>query len=738
MKVKKYILIVASLFLMLGSVSATVIKGACGTNLIYSLDTESGVLEIVGSGKMVTKNTEYIPWQKYKPLITTIVLPNGLLTIGDYAFQDCINLTSVKIPTSVIAIGMSAFDGCDKLININVPKQVTRICKYAFRGITNVNYNGSEKRYGPWGAKSLNGYIDGILVYSDKSKSRLRACYRKAKGIIVIPAGVKMIDDYAFCRCIDITSIVIPNSVKKIGLYAFADCENLTSVTLSNNLKTIGARSFASCTRLQSIELPNSINSIETGTFSRCASLTHISIPNSVRTISDEAFMYCISLDTIVLPSSLKSIGLAAFYGCSSLSSLKIPQSVSSIKTNAFCSVKNVIYSGPANGFPWGAGMVNNLATHESLTSEEPMFMAPKVPKKPINSSSISVLNNKPTCAIISPMTGSIYNTPSIRMRYIATADPGLNYIVRFSVDGNEVKPMQAGKTKNAQVEQGVEVELPMPTNNINRETIISIQVKDDSGAWSDPSTITLKYVNEKKPSLHIFAVGISDYPASDLQNLNYAAKDAQDFVQTISESDLEMYKEVKQHLIMNKDAKAAILRTRLTELSQRVSQDDVVMLYFSGHGINQNDEKYFITYDASAEEYYNGLSFEFIKRRMLDMVAKHCRVIVFMDACHSGAMFGIKGSAKEITFATPGVIGFYSSTANEKSAEMEKLQNGVFTNVLLSGLKGGAVNKEGQITIQQLSSFISNQVSDKTDGKQTPIVENPVGDAVLFRIKKK
>ena len=344
---------------------------------------------------------------------------------------------------------------------------------------------------------------------------------------------------------------------------------------------------------------------------------------------------------------------------------------------------------------------------------------------------------NKPTCDIIYPKTGSTYITPTIRLEYVVNTAPGVKYIARFYVDGKEVQP-KADTQKGAQVAKGVEVELSMP-QDIGHETIVSVQVVDANGNWAEPQTITLKYIGEKpKPTLHLFAVGVSDYPASDLQNLNYAAKDAQDFVQTISESDIEMYKEVKPHLIVNKDAKAAILRTRLTELSQRVSQDDVVMLYFSGHGINQNDEKYFITYDASAEEYYNGLSFEFIKRRMLDMVAKHCRVIVFMDACHSGAMFGIKGSMKEITFATPGVIGFYSSTANEKSAEMEKLQNGVFTNVLLSGLKGGAVNKEGQITIQQLSSFISNQVADKTDGKQTPIVENPVGDAVLFRIKKK
>lgn len=350
----------------------------------------------------------------------------------------------------------------------------------------------------------------------------------------------------------------------------------------------------------------------------------------------------------------------------------------------------------------------------------------------------------KPTAEILSPKTGSVYMTSTIRLRYKATAAPGLKYTPKFSVNGKEAQPIQtnqkqADKSKGAIIEQGIEVELPM-SHDQNGETVISLQVVDENKNWSEPQHIYLKYIEEKpKPTLHIFAVGISDYPAADLHNLNYAAKDAQDFVQTIKSSDLSMYKEVKSTLIQNKDAKAPYLRSQLTELSKRALQDDVVMLYFSGHGVNHNNERYFLTYDASEEEYYNSLEFDFIKKRMLDMVAKHCRVIVFMDACHSGAMFGInKGNTKEITFATPGVIGFYSSTANEQSAELDKLQNGVFTHVLLDGLKGKAVNKEGQITITQLGVYIQKNVSQQTKGNQTPIIENAVGDAVLFHIKKK
>lgn len=350
----------------------------------------------------------------------------------------------------------------------------------------------------------------------------------------------------------------------------------------------------------------------------------------------------------------------------------------------------------------------------------------------------------KPICEILSPANGSTYSTPTIQLRYHAKVAPNTSYSVSFTVAGKDVEPIssetQSGtNSKGAQLVEGTMAELPMP-QEIGKSTVVGVQVIDAYGQYAEPKKIEIKYVGEKpKPTLHIFAVGISDYPAKDLSNLNYAAKDARDFVQTITTSDVSMYREVKSTLLLDKDATTANLRRELTQLASRVAQGDVVMLFFSGHGVKQDDERYFMTSNASAEEYYNGLEFGFIRRRMSDMYeSKLCRVLVFMDACHSGAMLGAKGYTKDITLASPGIIGFYSSTASEQSAETDKLQNGVFTRVLLDGLKGGAVDKDGQVTIYQLDSYIKTQVSERTKGKQSPIVENKEGDAVLFHINKK
>lgn len=352
-------------------------------------------------------------------------------------------------------------------------------------------------------------------------------------------------------------------------------------------------------------------------------------------------------------------------------------------------------------------------------------------------SSKNTMVVTKPTCRILSPLHGSTYTTNSIRLRYTTNLSPG-GYTVKFLVNGREVEPITTGTEKGAQIAQGIEVELPMP-QDLGSEVMVGIRVQDANGIYADPQSIKMMFVGEKsKPTLHILAVGISEYPAPDLQDLNYAAKDAQDFLKAVTQSDLQMYSSINPIIILNQEATTNNIIKQLSKLSSNVKQDDVVMLFFSGHGMNENEERYLVTYDvSSAEDYYTGVNFSFIRKRMKDMVSKHCHVIIFMDACHSGAMAGTKGTEKGISLATPGVIGYYSSTAYEKSAETENLQNGVFTSAILSALEGDIANADGEITAQQLSNYIQNYVRKHTNGRQSPICENELGEYVLLHVKK-
>ena len=103
------------------------------------------------------------------------------------------------------------------------------------------------------------------------------------------------------------------------------------------------------------------VTSIGDWAFSHCNSLTSVTIPNSVTSIGDDAFRDCKNLISLTLPDSLTSIGMRAFYDCKILTSVDIPNSVTSIGQEAFLYVKNIVYSGAAEGSPWGALTVNGV-----------------------------------------------------------------------------------------------------------------------------------------------------------------------------------------------------------------------------------------------------------------------------------------------------------------------------------------------------------------------------------------
>jgi hypothetical protein len=72
---------------------------------------------------------------------TEVVIPEGIKTIGMWAFAHCCNLTKITIPDTVTSIGQFAFSRCSGLKNLTLPKSVTNIGKYAFYGCHNIkNY----------------------------------------------------------------------------------------------------------------------------------------------------------------------------------------------------------------------------------------------------------------------------------------------------------------------------------------------------------------------------------------------------------------------------------------------------------------------------------------------------------------------------------------------------------------------------------------------------------------------
>ena len=376
---------------------ASVESGTCGENVNWTLDAD-GTLTISGTGAMANYNIDddyaiRAPW--YGSLVKTVIIKNGVTSIGDYAFHNSRYLTSVTIPASVTSIGNHAFHNCPSLTSVTIPASVTSIGISVFNGcesLTSVTI--------PNGVTSIGGW----MFYGCSSLTR-----------VTIPNSVTSIGNSVFEDCTSLTSVTIPNSVTSIGYSAFSGCSALTDVyydgygidwlalgrhseisnsatvhfkdnlydkgtcgtnvnwvmtgdgtlTISgkgrisnydyNNsapwekcsayikcvvikpgVRGIGDYAFHDCSSLTSVTIPNSVTIIGSSAFYGCSSLTSVTIPNSVTSIGQSAFWSCSSLTDVTIPNSVTSIEICTFSSCTSLTHVTIPNSVTSIGVLAF------------------------------------------------------------------------------------------------------------------------------------------------------------------------------------------------------------------------------------------------------------------------------------------------------------------------------------------------------------------------------------------------------------------
>lgn len=97
-------------------ISAEVYNGTCGENVTWTLDTETGVLTIDGEGEMSDYSySTPAPWSDNANSVTSVIINEGVISIGYGAFFHCTSLISITIHDSVTSIGEYAFFGCDSL-----------------------------------------------------------------------------------------------------------------------------------------------------------------------------------------------------------------------------------------------------------------------------------------------------------------------------------------------------------------------------------------------------------------------------------------------------------------------------------------------------------------------------------------------------------------------------------------------------------------------------------------------
>ncbi len=356
--------------------------GTCGDNLTWTLD-ENGVMTISGTGAMDEYGDYYdsetqIPWCEYRDSIKSLVIEEGVTSVGESAFSYCTALESVTVPKTLTSFGWDAFLESNNIRKVYI-SDLTAWCSIAFGcgagiGCGNPLHSGADL------------YLNGKLLTN-----------------LAIPDDVKNYMSFTFYGCTSIESAIIPEGVKQIGSSLFQGCKNLSYVKIPSTVTYIGDMAFWSCKKLNTIFIPKSVtdadcafdnlnsivyegtedewNSLYTydwvydveyfgsecevffnGQSDPAAQLTYtlnedgksysvsgcsksfsgdIKIWSNyngfpVTGIADNAFEGCQNLNSVKISSNIKTIGDNAFKNCTALVSVNMSNSVVSVGDSAF------------------------------------------------------------------------------------------------------------------------------------------------------------------------------------------------------------------------------------------------------------------------------------------------------------------------------------------------------------------------------------------------------------------
>ncbi len=343
--------------------------------------------------------------------ITELTIPDGVLIIYDYAFDNCINLRSVKIPESLTKIN-SAFNGCTSLEHVELPSEMEWVG--GFSGCTSLR----EVTLPKTGKLSSGAFKDCTALESVTVPSGTTSLYSTFEGCtslksVILPDTLTSISKSSFLNCSSLESITIPKGVTELNDAAFKNCPKLLTVNFAGTAEewrsifkatdwnqncnfsavhcsdgdalpgpesdgSIGLEyvfdikkryatliGIGTCTDSE-IVVPTTYGGVPVTAISQAfgGNFTSIVISDSVTDIENGAFANCPNLRSIHFPSSVNNIPVEGLFNCKYLESLSVDPKNPNYTSSGNCIIDKrtgILILGTNNGTIPSDGSVNEI-----------------------------------------------------------------------------------------------------------------------------------------------------------------------------------------------------------------------------------------------------------------------------------------------------------------------------------------------------------------------------------------
>jgi WD40 repeat protein len=338
-----------------------------------------------------------------------------------------------------------------------------------------------------------------------------------------------------------------------------------------------------------------------------------------------------------------------------------------------------------------------------------------------------------PRVRIIKPKSGASYDEEAVAI-VVEARDTGGGideirlYHNKSAVGGKKgaVKVQPIGNN----IEKTYEVTL-LPGDNIFRAVGFSRDRTE-----SNPHQIVVKHLGRKREiALYLVVVGINNYKNPALR-LNFAVADAAGLKEFFEQTWKTLFSGFYLREIYDAQATKKTIQTTLSELGTR--EQDVVLIYLAGHGLNIGDEWYFISYDVLYPEREDHVKERAISSTEMAKMIVDIRALkktLFIDACKSGGLLyaisrGVEDRRAIAQLArSTGTHVIAASTDKQFASEISQLGHGVFTYALLQGLGGEAGDRDHVVTVRELIAYIEGTLPDISEKYSTrpqyPIIDS-------------